>query len=89
MEITGALLRCCSVFFRDHRRQRFELPAGLLPGTKPGYRAVNRKKKPVPTRKAAAAAWGHRNRPASYDPVVPRFLSWDANSLASPDKNTT
>jgi len=65
-----------------------ELPAGLLPDTKPGYRAVKSKKKP-------ATREGRRRRvanigklPATYDPVrAAFFVSWDPNSLASLKKH--
>jgi len=66
-----------------------ELPAGLLPGTKPGYHAFKPKKKPLPARE------GRRRRianlgavPASYDPLrAAFFVSWDPNSLASLKKH--
>src|SRR4029077_20541639 len=89
MEITGALLTVLLAYFFVTIAVSVELPAGLLPGTKPGYRAVKSKKKPVPTRE------GRRRRvanigtvPASCDPVrAACSVSWDANSLASLKKH--
>jgi peptidoglycan-N-acetylglucosamine deacetylase len=88
MEITGVLLTLLLAYFFVTIAVSVELPAGLLPDTKPGYRAVKSKKKPV-TRE------GRRRRvanigqvPASYDPVrAAFFVSWDANSLASLKKH--
>src|SRR5712691_9966630 len=89
MEIAGALLTVLLVYFFVTIAVSVELPAGLLPGTKPLYRAFKSKKKPAPTRE------GRRRRvanigtvPASYDPVrAAFFVSWDANSLASLKKH--
>jgi peptidoglycan-N-acetylglucosamine deacetylase len=66
-----------------------ELPAGLLPDTRPVYRALKSKPKGKPARE------GHHRRlanlgtvPASYDPLrAAFFVSWDANSLASLKKH--
>jgi hypothetical protein len=85
MEITGALLTLLVAYFFVTIAVSVELPAGLLPSTKPLYRAFKSKKKPAPPRE------GRRRRvanigtvPASYDPVrAAFFVSWDANSLAS------
>jgi peptidoglycan-N-acetylglucosamine deacetylase len=89
MEITGALLTVLLAYFFVTIAVSVDLPAGLLPDAKPGYRAVKSKKKPAPTRE------GRRRRvanigtvPASYDPVrAAFFVSWDANSLASLKKH--
>src|SRR3981189_3515158 len=89
MEITGALLTLLFAYFFITIAVSVELPAGLLPDTKPKYQALKLKKKPAPTRE------GRRRRvanigtiPASYDPVRCAFLvSWDANSLASLKKH--
>src|SRR5712664_542105 len=89
MEITGALLTLLLAYFFVTIAVSVELPAGLLPDTKPLYRAFKSKKKPAPTRE------GRRRRvanigtvPASYDPVrAAFFVSWDANSLASLKKH--
>jgi cellulose synthase/poly-beta-1,6-N-acetylglucosamine synthase-like glycosyltransferase/peptidoglycan/xylan/chitin deacetylase (PgdA/CDA1 family) len=66
-----------------------DLPAGLLPDTKPGYRPLKAKKKALPVRE------GRRRRvanlgtvPASYDPLrAAFFVSWDPNSMASLKKH--
>ena len=63
-----------------------ELPAGLLPDSKPSlYRAFKSKKKPAPTREGRRRRVANiGNVPASYDPLrAAFFVSWDANSLAS------
>jgi cellulose synthase/poly-beta-1,6-N-acetylglucosamine synthase-like glycosyltransferase/peptidoglycan/xylan/chitin deacetylase (PgdA/CDA1 family) len=89
MEITGALLTLLLAYFFVTIAVSVELPAGLLPDTKPKYQALKSKKKPVPARE------GRRRRvanlgtvPASYDPLrAAFFVSWDANSLASLKKH--
>src|SRR5882762_5203742 len=89
MEITGALLTLLLAYFFVTIAVSVELPAGLLPDTKPLYRAFKSKKKPAPTRE------GRRRRvanigtvPASYDPLrAAFFVSWDPNSLASLKKH--
>ncbi len=89
MEVTGALLTLLLAYFFVTIAVSVELPAGLLPDTKPKYQALKSKKKPVPTRE------GRRRRianlgtvPASYDPLrAAFFVSWDANSLASLKKH--
>jgi len=88
MEISGVLLTLLLAYFFVTIAVSVELPAGLLPDTKPGYRAVKSKKKP-------ATREGRRRRvanigklPASYDPVrAAFFVSWDPNSLASLKKH--
>jgi len=88
MEITGVLLTILLAYFFVTIAVSVELPAGLLPDTKPGYRAVKSKKKP-------ATREGRRRRvanigklPATYDPVrAAFFVSWDPNSLASLKKH--
>jgi peptidoglycan-N-acetylglucosamine deacetylase len=89
MEITGALLTVLLAYFFVTIAVSVELPAGLLPDTKPKYQALKSKKKPVPTRE------GRRRRvanigtvPASYDPLrAAFFVSWDPYSLASLKKH--
>jgi cellulose synthase/poly-beta-1,6-N-acetylglucosamine synthase-like glycosyltransferase/peptidoglycan/xylan/chitin deacetylase (PgdA/CDA1 family) len=89
MEISGVLLTLLLAYFFVTIAVSVELPAGLLPDTKPKYQALKSKKKPVPTRE------GRRRRvanigtvPASYDPLrAAFFVSWDANSLASLKKH--
>ncbi|HET8924334.1 MAG TPA: polysaccharide deacetylase family protein [Candidatus Acidoferrum sp.] len=89
MEISGVLLTALLVYFFVTIAVSVELPAGLLPDTKPGYHPLKIKKKAAPVRE------GRRRRvanigsvPASYDPVRSAFyVSWDANSLASLKKH--
>jgi peptidoglycan/xylan/chitin deacetylase (PgdA/CDA1 family) len=89
MEISGILLTGLLVYFFITIAVSVELPAGLLPDTKPGYHALKTKKKITPVRE------GRRRRvanigsvPASYDPVrAAFFVSWDPNSLASLKKH--
>jgi len=89
MEITGALLTLLLAYFFVTIAVSVELPAGLLPDTKPGYHPLKIKKKVAPVRE------GRRRRvanigsvPASYDPVrAAFFVSWDPNSIASLKKH--
>jgi len=85
MEISGVLLTILLAYFFVTIAASVDLPAGLLPDTKPKYQALKTKKKPLPSRE------GRRRRvanlgtvPASYDPLrAAFFVSWDSNSLAS------
>src|SRR5260370_22081176 len=89
MESTGALLTVLLAYFFVTIAVSVDLPAGLLPDTKPAYRALKSKKKLLPARE------GRRRRvanigtvPARYDPLrAAFFVSWDANSLASLKKH--
>jgi len=89
LEVTGALLTVLLAYFFVTIAVSVDLPAGLLPDTKPGYHALKAKRKPVPVRE------GRRRRvanlgtvPASYDPLRAAFyVSWDPNSLASLKKH--
>src|SRR5713101_8278279 len=89
MEVTGALLTLLLAYFFVTIAVSVDLPAGLLPDTKPAYRALKSKKKLLPARE------GRRRRvanigqvPAKYDPLRSAFfVSWDANSLASLKKH--
>jgi cellulose synthase/poly-beta-1,6-N-acetylglucosamine synthase-like glycosyltransferase/peptidoglycan/xylan/chitin deacetylase (PgdA/CDA1 family) len=66
-----------------------ELPAGLLPDTKPKYQALKSKKKPVATREGRHRRVANIGTvPASYDPLrAAFFVSWDPYSLASLKKH--
>jgi peptidoglycan-N-acetylglucosamine deacetylase len=88
MEISGVLLTLLLAYFFVTIAVSVELPAGLLPDTKPGYRAVKSKKKPV-TREGRHRRVANIGKvPASYDPVrAAFFVSWDPNSLASLKKH--
>ncbi len=87
MEVTGALLTLLLAYFFVNIAASVELPAGLLPDTRPIYRALKIK----PNAKAIPVREGRRRRvanlgkvPASYDPLRAAFyVSWDSNSLAS------
>ncbi len=89
MEISGVLLTLLLAYFFVTIAISVELPAGLLPDTKPGYHPLRIKKKVTPVRE------GRRRRvanigsvPASYEPVrAAFFVSWDPNSIASLKKN--
>src|SRR5260370_37177488 len=76
MEITGVLLTLLLAYFFVTIAISVELPAGLLPGAKPAYRALKSKKKPAPAR------YGQLRRVAnivtdlsSYDPLRTAFIT--------------
>jgi peptidoglycan-N-acetylglucosamine deacetylase len=91
LEVSGALLTLLLAYFFVSIAASVELPAGLLPDTRPVYRGLKlrSKAKAVPVRE------GRRRRianlgtvPASYDPLrAAFFVSWDPNSLASLKKH--
>jgi cellulose synthase/poly-beta-1,6-N-acetylglucosamine synthase-like glycosyltransferase/peptidoglycan/xylan/chitin deacetylase (PgdA/CDA1 family)/spore germination protein YaaH len=91
LEVSGALLTLLLAYFFVSIAASVELPAGLLPDTRPVYRALKLRSRPklVPVRE------GRRRRianigtvPASYDPLrAAFFVSWDPNSLASLKKH--
>ncbi len=89
MEITGALLTVLLAYFFVTIAVSVELPAGLLPDTKPRYQALKSKKKPGPTREGRHRRVANIGTvPASYDPLrAAFFVSWDPNSLASLKKH--
>jgi peptidoglycan-N-acetylglucosamine deacetylase len=89
MEISGVLLTLLLAYFFVTIAVSVELPAGLLPDTRPKYQALKLKKKPVPTREGRKRRVANLGKlPASYDPVrAAFFVSWDANSLASLKKH--
>src|SRR5437899_10619383 len=88
MEITGVLLTLLLAYFFVTIAVRVELPAGLLPDTKPGYRAVKSKKKLLTREGRHRRVANIGKLPASYDPVrAAFFVSWDPNSLASLKKH--
>src|ERR1700759_2030911 len=87
MEISGVLLTALLAYFFVNIAASVELPAGLIPDTRPIYKALKLKTAPkvVPGREGR-----HRrvenigNVPASYDPLrAAYYVSWDSNSLAS------
>ncbi len=88
MEITGVFLTLLLAYFFVTIAVSVELPAGLLPDTKPGYRAVKSKKKPLTREGRRRRVANIGKLPASYDPVrAAFFVSWDPNSLASLKKH--
>src|SRR5437899_7669144 len=88
MEITGVLLTILLAYFFVTIAVRVELPAGLLPDTKPGYHAVKSKKKLLTREGRRRRVANIGKLPASYDPVrAAFFVSWDPNSLASLKKH--
>src|SRR5216683_2219842 len=90
LEISGALLILLLGYFFVTIAVSVELPAGLLPDTRPVYRALKIKTKAKPPVRE-----GRRRRianigtvPASYDPLrAAFFVSWDAASFASLKKH--
>src|SRR5437660_7207180 len=88
MEATGVLLTVLLAYFFVTIAVSVELPAGLLPDSKPGYRAVKSKKKPVAREGRHRRVENIGSVPASYDPVRAAFyVSWDPNSIASLKKH--
>src|SRR5882757_9649509 len=88
MEITGVLLTLLLAYFFVTIAVSVELPAGLLPDSKPGYRAVKSRKKPVAREGRHRRVENIGKVPEIYDPVrAAFFVSWDPNSLASLKKH--
>src|SRR5438046_6370724 len=89
MEITGVLLTLLLAYFFVTIAVSVDLPAGLLPDTKPKYQALKSKRKPGPTREGRHRRVANIGTlPASYDPLrAAFFVSWDPNSLASLKKH--
>ena len=89
MELSGALLTVLLVYFFVTIAVSVELPAGLLPDTRPAYRALKIKSKKVPAREGQHRRISNIGTvPASYDPLRAAFyVSWDAASFASLKKH--
>src|SRR5437660_9584099 len=89
MEITGVLLTLLLAYFFVTIAVSVDLPAGLLPDTKPKYQALKSKRKPGPTREGRHRRVANIGTlPTSYDPLrAAFFVSWDPNSLASLKKH--
>jgi len=87
LEISGALLTLLLAYFFVNIAASVELPAGLLPDTRPIYRALKIKQNPkvLPTREGRRRRVANLGKvPASYDPLRAAFyVSWDSNALAS------
>ncbi|HEY8714087.1 MAG TPA: polysaccharide deacetylase family protein, partial [Candidatus Acidoferrum sp.] len=87
LEITAILLTVSLAYFFVTIAVSVDLPAGLLPDTRPGFHPLKLK----PNAKLLPVREGRRRRvanigsvPASYDPLrAAFFVSWDPNSLAS------
>ncbi len=88
LEISGLLLAVLLAYFFVTIAVSVELPAGLLPETRPAYRALKIKKK-TPAREGRHRRISNIGTvPASYDPLrAAFFVSWDAASFASLKKH--
>ena len=84
LEISGLLLAVLLAYFFVTIAVSVELPAGLLPETRPAYRALKIKKK-TPAREGRHRRISNIGTvPAGYDPLrAAFFVSWDAASFAS------
>jgi peptidoglycan-N-acetylglucosamine deacetylase len=89
LEVSGALLTLLLAYFFITIAVSVELPAGLLPDTKPAYRAIKLKPKGKPAREGRHRRIANIGTvPASYDPLrAAFFVSWDAASFASLKKH--
>jgi peptidoglycan-N-acetylglucosamine deacetylase len=91
LEITGVLLTLLLAYFFVTIAVSVDLPAGLLPDTKPGFHPLKLKKnsKLLPVREGRKRRVANIGKvPVSYDPVrAAFFVSWDPNSLASLKKH--
>jgi len=90
LEISGGLLTLLLVYFFLTVAGSVELPAALLPDTRPIYHSVKKKLlKPVVLREGRHKRVANIGQvPAKYDPLRSAFfVSWDANSLASLKKH--
>ncbi len=85
LEVTGAVLTLLLAYFFATILVTMELPGGLLPDTRPAYRAVLSKNKQKAARGGARVRGGNVSKvPQTYDAIRAAFyVSWDANSLAS------
>ena len=87
LEVCGALLTILLAYFFVNIAASVELPAGLLPDTRPIYRALKIRQNPkiLPVREGRHRRVANLGTvPASYDPLRAAFyVSWDPNSLAS------
>src|SRR5713101_9489780 len=90
LEISGGLLTLLLVYFFLTIAGSVQLPAALLPDTRPIYHSVKRKLlKPVVQREGRHKRVANIGQvPAKYDPLRSAFfVSWDPNSLASLKKH--
>ncbi|HEV8076400.1 MAG TPA: glycosyltransferase, partial [Candidatus Acidoferrum sp.] len=90
LEVSGALLTLLLIYFFLTIAGSVELPAALLPDTRPIYHAVKKKLlKQVVQREGRHKRVANIGQvPAKYDPLrAAFFVSWDPNSLASLKKH--
>jgi cellulose synthase/poly-beta-1,6-N-acetylglucosamine synthase-like glycosyltransferase/peptidoglycan/xylan/chitin deacetylase (PgdA/CDA1 family) len=90
LEVSGGLLTLLLIYFFLTIAGSVELPAALLPDTRPVYHSIKKK-----LLKTVVLREGRHKRvanigqvPATYDPLrAAFFVSWDPNSLASLKKH--
>jgi cellulose synthase/poly-beta-1,6-N-acetylglucosamine synthase-like glycosyltransferase/peptidoglycan/xylan/chitin deacetylase (PgdA/CDA1 family) len=90
MEVSGGLLTLLLIYFFLTIAGSVELPAALLPDTRPVYHSIKKKLlKPVVVREGRHKRVANIGQvPATYDPLrAAFFVSWDPNSLASLKKH--
>ena len=90
LEVSGALLTLLLIYFFLTIAGSVELPAALLPDTRPIYHSIKKKLlKPVVQREGRHKRVANIGQvPAKYDPLrAAFFVSWDPNSLASLKKH--
>ena len=90
LEISGGLLTLLLIYFFLTIAGSVELPAALLPDTRPIYHSLKKKLlKPVVLREGRHKRVANIGQvPAKYDPLRSAFfVSWDPNSLASLKKH--
>jgi peptidoglycan-N-acetylglucosamine deacetylase len=90
MEVSGGLLTLLLIYFFLTIAGSVELPAALLPDTRPIYHSIKKKQlKPVVQREGRHKRVANIGQvPAKYDPLRSAFfVSWDPNSLASLKKH--
>jgi peptidoglycan-N-acetylglucosamine deacetylase len=90
LEVSGGLLTLLLIYFFLTIAGSVELPAALLPDTRPIYHSVKKKQlKPVVQREGRHKRVANIGQvPAKYDPLrAAFFVSWDPNSLASLKKH--
>ena len=90
LEISGGLLTLLLIYFFLTIAGSVELPAALLPDTRPIYHSLKKKLlKPVALREGGHKRVANIGQvPPKYDPLRSAFfVSWDPNSLASLKKH--
>jgi peptidoglycan-N-acetylglucosamine deacetylase len=90
LEVSGGLLTLLLIYFFLTIAGSVELPAALLPDTRPVYHSIKKKLlKPVVLREGRHKRVANIGQvPNTYDPLrAAFFVSWDPNSLASLKKH--